>query len=436
MIYRVADDIDLMVNINKLEEYLGKHRDDVTVRDRPLFDAYMDRYEIFMYPKKESYKPDNRIAVNFAKYLVDTFNGFFTGVPVRVTADNDRTAEFVSKNEAYNGLDDTVSELSKNCDIFGHAYEMYYVDEDGEIGVAELDPMESFMIHDESILQRPRYFVRTYVDTDNILHGSISNEHEVRWFIQDGALRWVDEPQPHGFDGVPATEYMENSERAGLYESCMSMINAYNKAISEKDNDVDYFSDSYLKILGAKLDSTELNQIRSNRIINFEGSDAGDLVVDFLQKPSADATQENLLDRLERLIFQISMIANISDENFAGTASGISLKYKLLAMSNLAKVKERKFTAAMNRRYRLMFSNPVSGMRADDWIGISYTFTQNMPTNLTDEAQAVNQLTGIVSKRTQLALISAVDDIDEEMREIAKEEDETSYQTDYPTERT
>ena len=108
--------------------------------------------------------------------------------------------------------------------------------------------------------------------------------------------------------------------------------------------------------------------IRDDRIINFDG-DTERLIVEFLQKPDGDTTQEHLIDRLEKLIFHISMVANISDENF-GTSSGIAMKYKLQAMSNLEKTKERKFTSGMNRRYRLIFSNPVSGMKKDDWVKI------------------------------------------------------------------
>ena len=51
----------------------------------------------------------------------------------------------------------------------------------------------------------------------------------------------------------------------------MTMINEYNEAISEKANDdVAYFADAYLKILGAKLTKEELASLRDNRIINFD----------------------------------------------------------------------------------------------------------------------------------------------------------------------
>ena len=67
-----------------------------------------------------------------------------------------------------------------------------------------------------------------------------------------------------------------------------------------------------------------MSDIRTHRIINFDGNEANEMIVEFLQKPDGDTTQENLINRLEKLIFQISMVANISDENF-GTTSGLSL---------------------------------------------------------------------------------------------------------------
>ena len=134
------------------------------------------------------------------------------------------------------------------------------------------------------------------------------------------------------------------------------MVNAYNKALSEKANDVDYFADAYLKVLGAFVDKDDVQFIRDNRVVNFPGEDDGKVVAEFMDKPSNDTSQENMLDRMERLIFQISMVANISDENF-GTSSGIAMKYKLQAMSNLEKAKERKFTSGMNRRYKLLFES-------------------------------------------------------------------------------
>lgn len=425
---------DTVITTELLGEFINKHKKEVASRYQKLKDAYGNKYEIENLKKKPEWKPDNRIPVNFAKYIVDTMNGFFMGIPVKVSSDDKSVSEYINFLDQYNDQDDNNAELSKICDIYGNGYEMYFVDEIGNIGITYLDPTEAFIIYDDSILKRPLYFVRYYKDADEVEHGSLSDCRYVRYFTNDGGYEWSTEEKLHGFDGVPATEYVENEEGIGIFESVLPLINAYNKAISEKANDVDYFADAYLKILGPTLDEDGMKNIRSNRIINFDG-EAEKLIVEFLQKPDGDTTQENLINRLERLIFQISMVANISDENF-GTQSGIALKYRLLSMSNLGKTKERKFISGMNRRYRLIFSNPVSGMQRDAWTSIKYKFTQNIPANVLDEAQTASQLTGIVSKETQLELLSVVENVKDEVERIEKDTDKEGYHTDYPTNRT
>ena len=411
---------DEEITLPLLQEFLDLHRREVVNRFDKLKKAYESDHDILHAPAKAKHKPDNRIVVNFPKYIVDTFNGFFIGNPIKTTTDDDAVSEFVEYVEQYNDQDDNNAELSKLCSIYGKAYEMYYTDEDAELCITYLSPVESFMIFDESILERPLYFVRRFVDRQNEEFGSISNAYGVRNFKVTGGLRWLDEWVPHHFGDVPATEYVENAERQGIFEPVLSMVDSYNKAISEKSNDVDYFSDAYLKILGVGLNEEELKHIRDDRIINFEGENAEKLVVEFMGKPEGDTTQESLLDRLERLIFNVSMVANISDENF-GTSSGIAMRYKLQAMSNLERAKERKFTSGMNRRYKLLFGHPASRVPADAWVGLSYKFTPNIPANIEEEVKAAKDSEGIVSKETQLKLLSFVDNVAEELERIEEE---------------
>ena len=417
--FRISKDTELTLPL--LQEFLNEHSKEVNDRFKKLLDAYMSDHDILHEKEKPNYKPDNRVVVNFPKYIVDTMNGFFIGNPIKTVADEDKVADFVEYLDQYNDQDDNNAELSKLCSIFGKAYEMYFTDEEAELCITYLSPMEAFMVFDDSILERPLYFVRRYKDRENNEYGSISSKDGVRYFKVTGGLKWTDEDwKPHFFPDVPATEYVENSERQGLFEPVLTMVNAYNKAVSEKANDVDYFADAYLKILGVKLDDDGLAHIRDNRIINFEGENAEKLIVEFMGKPESDTTQENLLERLERLIFQISMVANISDENFGGS-SGIALKYKLQAMSNLEKTKERKFTSGMNRRYKLLFGHPSSKVPKDAWVQLHYKFTPNIPANLLEEAQIAGQMEGITSHETQLKVLSVVDDVQGELDKIEEE---------------
>lgn len=417
--FRISKDTEMTKEL--LQEFLDEHTTEVDERYKKLKAAYESDHDILHANKKPEYKPDNRIVVNFPKYIVDTTNGFFIGNAIKTTSDENSVEEYVNFLDSYNDQDDNNYELSKICSIYGKGFEMYYTDEEAELCITYLDPIEAFMIYDDSIVERPLYFVRRYTDRNNDEWGSISNSFGVRYFKVTGGVKWLDEDwAEHYFKDVPATEYIENIERQGIFEPVLTPINAYNKVISEKANDVDYFADAYLKILGAKLEKDDVKNIRNDRIINFEGDGSAKLIVEFMGKPESDAAQENLLNRLERLIFQISQTADVSDENF-GTSSGIAMLYKMWSTSNLGKIKKRKFESGMNRRYRVLFAHPASKVSADAWTTLSYQFTPNIPQNVLEETQIAANLEGIVSHETQLKVLSVVDDVQAELDKIKEE---------------
>ena len=149
---------DTEITLPVLQQFLDKHMTEVNNRYKKLRDAYKSEHEILSYPAKPKYKPDNRIVVNFPKYIVDTMNGFFIGNPIKIVADEEAVSDFVEYLDQYNDQDDNNAELSKICSIFGNGYEMYYTDENSELCITYLSPMEAFMIYDESIIERPLFF--------------------------------------------------------------------------------------------------------------------------------------------------------------------------------------------------------------------------------------------------------------------------------------
>lgn len=404
----------------KIQEVIKQHKV-IVARYQALKNLYVGEHPILAQDPKPATKPDNRLVANFARYIVDTFNGYFMGIPVKTVSDNQVVSDYIQMVERYNDVDDLNADLSKKCDIYGHAFELLYLDEEAQVGITQIAPDECILVRSTSIREEPLYGIRYTTNTEGETVGTISDSQSIKYFvIKAGDVQIVDEKE-NFFHAVPIIEYVENEERVGAFEWVEYLINAYNKALSEKANDVDYFADAYMKILGAKLDEKVLAQIRDYRIINLEKTSGdGQLVVDFMQKPNADTTQENLLERIEKLIFHLSMVPNINDEKF-GTASGIALQYKLQSMSNLANTKERKFVKGFNRRYDLIAQLPNSKIRPDDLVGIEYKFTRNIPANVRDEAETARSLQGIVSDETILENLSIIGDV---KKELERREDE------------
>ena len=119
------------------------------------------------------------------------------------------------------------------------------------------------------------------------------------------------------------------------------------------------------------------------------------------------------------------MVANMSESEF-GNSSGTALAFKLQAMDNLARMKDRKLQSAFNRLYRIVFSVPLTTVYEDAWTGLTYTFTRNVPRNILEEAQIVGQLSGQVSEETKLSVLSIVDDPRKEIERMEREEESAS----------
>ena len=395
-----------------IQELISEHKEYIEAY-KELKDFYTGNHAILKQKAKDKYKPDNRLVVNFAKYIVDTFNGYFIGNPVSMFHEDKTVNDYLAYIDGYNDQSDNNAELSKICSIYGHGFELVFNDENSEIGITYMTPIDGFVVYDNTIQNKPLFACHYGLNDDDEEVGYFYTKEAVYQFATVSGAYTIVEETPNVFSDIPMIEYLENEERQSIFENVKTLINAFNKALSEKANDVEYYADAYLKVLGAEIDEKTLQTLRDTRIINVSGDDT--LTVEFMTKPSADGTQENLLERLQKLIFEISMVANISDENF-GDSSGISLRYKLQSMDNLAKSKERKFQSGMSRRYRLISNYPTSKIGENEWVNIQYKFTRNVPANLAEEADIAQTLSGIVSEETQVSVLSIVQNAKEEVQ--------------------
>lgn len=417
------DRIEEEISMELVEEFIRKHEKRMQ-RYNYLENLYKGFHDIYKQPEKENWKPDNRLAVNFPRYITETFMGYAYGIPIKKSHPDENINNAIRKFEDNNEITDHDYELFKKACIYGHAWEYFYQDEERQTKMTVCTPKELFVVYDDTMKNRALFAVRYgYHNMESNYPGTKYGEILTRTMIEpfDNGKKLESYDNPYGY--IPCVEYRLNDERIGLFEEVTGLVEAYNHTIGEKANDVDAFAEAYLAVLGAEIDDEGYYKIRDNRLINLYGtSDAKDILVQFLQKPTADGTQENLLDRLEKLIYQTSMVANISDESFGSTSSGVSLSYKLQAMSNMALGFDRKIEKSLRKRYKIFCSLTTNVPNKDAWRDIEIKTTRNLPKNILEEAQTASQLEGTVSKETQLSVLSIIPDVKAEMDKIEEEQ--------------
>ena len=136
-------------------------------------------------------------------------------------------------------------------------------------------------------------------------------------------------------------------------------------------------------------------------------------------KQSDEAGAEVLRQALREDIHKMSLVPDLTDESFAANASGVAMRYKLLGLEQLTATKERWFREGLRSRMRLFARFLAVLARANlNPETVQMTFTRALPVNETEVAQMVAQLSGIAPRRTLLAQLPFIDDVDGAMAEM------------------
>ena len=214
------------------------------------------------------------------------------------------------------------------------------------------------------------------------------------------------------------------------------MIDAYNALMSDRITDKEQFIDAILAIYGTLLadeDETTVQEgeetnsqaamkrIKKEKLLELpDGSKA-----EYLTRTFDESGVEILKKAIEQDIHKFSHIPCMTDEAFGGNVSGVAMEFKLLGMENITKIKTRYYKKGLRRRLRIFsnYLNKRSGVNIDIK-AIKPTFSRALPKNLLEISQIVANLWGKVGRKTLLAQIPFVDDPDEELRVIEKEEQE------------
>lgn len=224
-----------------------------------------------------------------------------------------------------------------------------------------------------------------------------------------------------------------NEEMIGDYEPQYSIIDGYDKGQSNTGNDVDYFADSYLALVGAgggleSIGSEEPDEDGNRAAKNLKEHkllflDEGGQAF-FIEKNPNDTATENYKNRLFKDLFFLSQVPALTDENFSGNLTGVAIRYKLTGLEELAIMKENNFQAAQHKMIKLItdYLNTIQNKEYDPE-QVTQKYTRNFIDNESEIISNVTQLENVVSKETQLNMLpqTIVDNAQEELDRMEAE---------------
>ena len=359
-------------------------------------------------------KPCNKVVVNYCYNIVQNYRGYLTGIDIAYSSDKDIDQVFEVLN--YNDVKQEDSNYLQDALVYGCAYEIAYIDEWGKHRFKTLDPKNVIPIYDDTLDQDLVYCIRFWsnkiADKDFYIV-EVYSKSEIKTYKSDMGFQTFElvKEEPHYFGMVPITVFELNNDRVSIFDQIMTLQDAYNKLLSAEVDDFESFADAYLVIKGMMgTDPADLADMKRNRALLLDN----DAEASYLTKNISDTQIQNMLSNINDAIHKIANSPDFNSDKFMAQ-TGIAMRFKLVQFENASSAIEAEMRKALQRRIELICA--IGNIKGDNlsFDDVKITFTRNLPTNLTETAQVVNSLRGLVSDQTLLSLLPFIDDSQAEL---------------------
>jgi len=404
----------------------------VTMRD--MYARYKGTVPISRRTLTNTSKVNNKLANDFYGTIVDDKVGYM-GNSIRIALDqskyDDETyksmMDFLNDWNRENQLDDLNATTTKLSAICGYSTRILFNATEGARVRNPQFPWETFVVYSDDTGE-PLYgfwfydkyitdgegkktkqdFCELYTATDILTYKHASSSWELESKVN------------HMFSFVPMIIIPNNDEYMGDYEKVTTLIEAYDKAVSDGSSEFEQLRLAYAVLKGANLDTASMELMKQTGIMCLNDPNA---TFEFVSKQIDMASVKILLDEVRKNIFQFAKSVDFADIP-TGQIPVIGWKIKLMQMENKCKIFERKFQTALRYQYKVLaaYWSRFSGIVLD-YKDISFQFVRNIPNDIQGEATALATLKGLVSDKTALGQMSFISSPDEEIKQMKAEQD-------------
>ena len=384
-----------------------------------LFDYYRGEQSV---NKGEAVRgrPNNMLRAPFPRYITEVHTGYFLGVPPTLAYDDAAASQRYTALSRELRLPHLYFDVGRDLSICGAGFVLVWVDRSG-LRVCRCDPCGCFAIRSGEagapLLATVRLFAGEKNETQGVLY---TNEHLIP-FVREGGGVTLGRPEKNLLGTIPLLPFYNNCQGIGDFEIVTGLVDAYNLLLSGALDDMQSVANAFLALYGMQgTTEKDIEQANRNRILALTEGGRAEFVVKNLNHEALGQLEINL----RRSILQLSMTPDLCDEQFAGSASGVALQYKLWGIEQVRSAKERTFTDGINELLRVLSAGERLLGRGGSLMGGEMTFYKNLPQDNATLVSTLLSLSPILSQQTILENLPWVSDVQEELRRRSAEENE------------
>ena len=366
---------------------------------------------------KDPYRANNKIVDNYFRLLVEQ-----------------KVAFCMSKDVVISGyvptfnINDFIDIIAEESSIKGIGWACPYIDNLKSLKFAIIPAEEVVGIFDSTIEKNLLYAIR-FFEQDKTMYIEVSDTMNTLYYKKNekNELELLQTVQ-HNWGKVPFIQLKNNRFEMSDLDNIKSLIDSYDKTISDFANNFEDMQDVYYKIknyAGSVISQEDISVImeslKQHKIINVDKD--GDFEAVQLEIPYT--ARETYLRMIRQLIFLFGQGVD-TDDLAGGSLTNVAIQAKF---SNLEQ-KCNKFLKYVKRfienclyfdiKYKNNSGNPETNIK-----NLDIVFNTSLFINETETIDNFSTSNNMISKETNLSNHPWVNDVEEELKKIA--EDELSY---------
>lgn len=370
---------------------------------------YDGKYDILTnYAMNES-RSNIKVVVNYFKKFINDEIAYSIGNPINYVStkgDNDVTS-LIDLNFGYwTKVHD--QELLKQANIYGEAYEVQYISQEGEFKASVFNPLNMFVLEsgnaEKEVVVALHIYKENIFSENEMLDVYYSNLIE-HYKILEGDIE-LQSTSTQVFNKPPIVVCSANMERKSMLNDIKSENDAFCNILSDYVNEISDFRNALLKITGAEvLNEDELKQMKVKGAIQVPTGAS----VDYLIKQIDDSFIQNALVTLEDKIFKLASHID-TNEKLTSNLSGTALRSRMIALENKCLLMQSMLEIAIKKRLKNFFEyiRITKGIQYD-YRTIKLKLTMNIPSDLNLLADTISKLRGLTSDETLLSMLPFVE---------------------------
>lgn len=391
------------------------------IKENMLFEYERGNQPILGREKTSREDINEKIVINKASQLVDVHVGYCFGNPITYVQrgkveedlrkptttheDDNKYIAMINKMMAEQSKAKRDTELARDYMICGLGYQMVWKNDKlyqySPFKITTLNPLTTFVVYRNDAFREPIMGCTYFVHADGSITATMYTTNKCfklsKYVTDDNTYEGLEETA-NVLGEIPIVEF-EHTDRMGVFEKVIPILNAINNLNSDRLNDVEQFVQSLLWMNNCDVDEEKVKLFEKMGVIATKSNgEHGDAKIVYLSQPLNQTQQETFAESLYRQVEEITSTPSWQEASGGSTTGAMQLSNGWQSLELSAKSVEQSFIEPESQILRLVAKvieldkRGYQKVKDIDISDIEPHFTRNKNYDLVSKANALSTL--------------------------------------------